>query len=239
MTRHPVDSSGTDAALLHGIEDPGTVTRFWARVQRGPGCWIWTGGKSGEYGQFMHQRRRLLAHRFSWHLANEEPCPKGMVIRHRCDTPPCVRPDHLELGSVSQNVRDTYERNRRGSKTWPTGTERPNAVLDDETVAEMRRAARGGRSIRSLAAELGIARSTAHRAIRGAGWPHVSEPPVPGARKGHPHRNHFARNNPDVVARARRLRDQGLSLQQVADRLGITKTAAFRCCRTQSKEIPQ
>lgn len=224
-------------ALLDATRDESVVASFWKRVAQGDDCWIWTGSKAGRYGQLQYQGKRLLAHRYSWALAAKQACPTGLVVRHRCDNPPCVRPDHLEAGTAAQNVRDSYERQRRTGNSKTRGTARPNAVLDDEIVAELRRAARAGRSIRSLAIEVGVAHSTAHRAIRGHGWPHVGEPPVPGTRKGHPHRNHFVRNNPDVVVQARALRNQGLSLQQVADQLGITKTAAFRCCRTQPKEI--
>lgn len=235
--REPANTrrAATEAVLLHGIQDLGTIARFWSRVQKGPECWIWIGGKSGEYGQFMNQGCRILAHRFSWQLAHEQLAPAGQVVRHRCDKPSCVRPDHLEAGSIAQNVRDIYERSRRSGGTWPRGADRPNALLDDEAVAQLRRAARGGRSIRSLAVDAGVSYSTAYRAIRGTGWPHVSEPPIPSGSKRKPHWNNFVRNNPKTAAKARELRDQGLALQQVADQLGITKTAAFHCCQTQPK----
>ncbi|MFH9812555.1 HNH endonuclease [Streptomyces olivaceus] len=222
--------------LLEATRDEAFVATFWKRVARSEDCWTWTGGKSGPYGQLQYRRQRLLAHRFSWTLSARQACPVGHVIRHRCDNPPCVRPDHLELGSIAQNVRDTYDRRRRTTGNPNLGTTRPNAVLNDELVAILRRRARGGQSIRSIANGLELEYTTVLRAIRGIGWPHVSEPPVPSSRKGKPHRGNFVRNNPDVVNQACRLRDQGLSLQQIADRLGITKTAAFRCCRTQTKE---
>lgn len=213
------------------------VDRFWSRVARGEGCWLWTSATVGKgYGDLTFQRRHQLAHRFAWQLATGRTIPAGRVVRHRCDNPPCVRPDHLELGTAAQNVRDSYERRRRTGNTVTRGTARPNAVLTDELVAEMRRAARTGRSITSIAKALGIAHSTAHRAIRGFGWPHVSEPPVPAKRKSRPHQNHFVRNNPEIVKKARALSVQGLTLQEIANQLGITKTAAYRCCRTQLKE---
>lgn len=213
------------------------VSRFWARVEQTETCWLWTGDVSqAGYGDLSHGRRHLLAHRLSFQIASGYVIPGGVVVRHRCDIPLCVRPQHLELGSPAQNVRDTYERNRRSSGTWPRGTARPNAVLNDELVAQLRRAARGGRTISSLAREHGLAHATAYNAIRGKGWSHVTEPPVPRRRTYPPHRNNFVRNNPDVVAKARSLRDQGRSLQEIADQLGITKTTAFRCCRTDSQE---
>lgn len=217
---------------------PADVTdRFWARVAKTEGCWIWTGGTTGEgYGDLTYQRRRHLAHRFAWQLTNARSIPEGVVVRHRCDNPPCVRPEHLELGTTAQNVRDSYARRRRTTGNPTLGSGRPNAVLDDELVADLRRQARTGQSIRSIAKGSPFSYATIYRAIRGSGWPHVSEPPVPGKRKGKPSRHHFVRGNPDVASKARELRDRGLSLQEIADLLGITKTAAFRCCRTHTKE---
>jgi hypothetical protein len=223
-------------ALLAAVQDEAFVATFWSRVTQSQGCWIWTGAKSGQYGQLQYQRRRLLAHRFSWHLANSMVCPDGMVIRHRCDNPPCVNPDHLELGSIAQNVRDTYSRKRRTGPKNVRGTMRPNAVLNDELVVGLRKAARAGASIRSLAAGIGASYQVTYKAVRGFGWAHVTEPPVPPKRTYPPHRANFVRNNPDIAAKARELRDQGMALQQIADQLGISKPAAYRCCRTQPKE---
>lgn len=234
MARKP--SPAEPSVLLRATRDDDFVATFWARVSRTDGCWTWTGGRSGPYGQLQYQRQRLLAHRFSWALFTKQDCPEAQVVRHRCDNPPCVRPDHLELGSVAQNVRDTYARRRRVTGNPNVGTARPNSILSDDMVADLRRRARSGQSITSIAAGAGLGYSTAYRAIRGKGWPHVSEPPVPGGRWSKPHPNNFLRNHPDVAAKARSLRDEGLTLQQIADHLGITKTAAFRCCRTQTKE---
>lgn len=229
-------SAAIQTAVLKAAEDSRFVDRFWARVQRGENCWLWTGGKSGAYGQLTVAGRRVLAHRASWLITNKAALSVDKVVRHTCDTPLCVRPEHLVAGSAAQNVRDTYERNRRRSGTWSGGTSRPNAVLDDQVVTELRRAVRGGRSIRSLALEIGVAYTTAHRAIRGIGWSHVTEPAVPKFRK-YPSKNiGFVHNNPAIATRARTLSEQGLSLRAIADELGITRAAAFRCCRTQAEE---
>src|SRR5215472_8243260 len=91
--------------------------RVWGRVVKGDGCWlrnhsvtsrgysmvskVRTDGKSSSVG----------AHRLAW-ILTFGPVPEGMVVRHKCDRPNCVRPDHLELGTQSDNARDRIHRGR-------------------------------------------------------------------------------------------------------------------------------
>lgn len=39
---------------------------------------------------------------------------KGKVVRHTCDNPKCINPDHLLLGSPTENIADRTSRNRHG-----------------------------------------------------------------------------------------------------------------------------
>lgn len=85
--------------------------RFWDHVQKSPepnGCWLWLRGvNSSGYGSaaFSEPRRMLLlAHRVAYMLF-VGPIEEGSLILHSCDTPLCVRPDHLKQGDQSQNQR--------------------------------------------------------------------------------------------------------------------------------------
>lgn len=86
--------------------------RFWARVKKGDGCWEWTGstGRRG-YGTFMVHGERTRSHRYSWAL-HFGAIPDGLWVLHRCDNPPCVRPDHLWLGTVLDNNVDSRIKGR-------------------------------------------------------------------------------------------------------------------------------
>jgi hypothetical protein len=75
-------------------------------------CWLWNAGRFHDgYGRVRVSRKMRRAHRMGWEAENG-PIPQGMVIRHKCDTPLCVNPAHLELGTQADNVRDCVERGR-------------------------------------------------------------------------------------------------------------------------------
>ena len=106
------------------------VTRFWARVQRGKGCWLWMAGCfSHGYGAFAFQNKRPgLAHRFSYEL-HHGPIPRGRVVMHTCDTPRCVNPDHLRLGTQSQNIWDSVNKGRWSSEARKRAADANRRVL--------------------------------------------------------------------------------------------------------------
>lgn len=104
--------SAVQAIIRAGINE----AKFWARVRRTTGCWFWTGRKHQKgYGVWDLRRYpvriRVPAHRVAFTLL-VGPIPDGTCVLHRCDTPPCVRPDHLFLGSRADNNRDRHEKGR-------------------------------------------------------------------------------------------------------------------------------
>jgi hypothetical protein len=78
------------------------------------GCHLWTGkgGTSqGDYGVVGYEGRTQTAHRVA-HKLFKGPIPDGQVVRHTCDTPRCVNPAHLTLGTPEDNRNDARERMR-------------------------------------------------------------------------------------------------------------------------------
>lgn len=90
---------------------------FEDHIKKGPGCWLWTGSANGprkQYGTFNGQR----AHRIAYSLWMAD-IPDGMFVCHHCDTPLCVRPDHLFLGTAQDNSDDMVRKGRQYSKLRP------------------------------------------------------------------------------------------------------------------------
>jgi hypothetical protein len=82
---------------------------FWSKVSKSDDCWEWTSHRTRDgYGYFSFRGRAYLAHRFSWELANGQAIGPGLVMCHRCDHPPCVRPDHLFPGTHADNMHDRH-----------------------------------------------------------------------------------------------------------------------------------
>jgi len=112
------------------------IERFWSKVKKSPGCWMWDGSPSKRYGYFRTNRTRVAAHRFSWEIHNGE-IPPGLCVLHRCDVAKCVRPDHLFLGSQLENIadRDRKGRTARGEKLGHNRGDRNGTHTMPERVA--------------------------------------------------------------------------------------------------------
>lgn len=83
---------------------PQRLAAFWERVDKGEGCWLWTGATNGQgRGVVKINRRREYVYRVAWEL-ERGPIPEGFEIDHTCFTPLCLRVDHLRLLTRSENA---------------------------------------------------------------------------------------------------------------------------------------
>jgi hypothetical protein len=89
------------------------LDRLADKILVGDGCWLWTAStyRNG-YGVFRYDNEHY-AHRVLYKLM-VGPIPSGASVLHHCDTPSCVRPDHLFLGTQADNIADMDSKGRRG-----------------------------------------------------------------------------------------------------------------------------
>ncbi|MCI0564836.1 MAG: HNH endonuclease [Nitrososphaera sp.] len=144
------------------------VERFWAKVEKTDTCWNWTAGTDPDgYGVIRLDNWKIQARapRVAWEMENGV-IPNGMMVRHKCDNPKCVRVDHLELGTALDNKLDSVERNRHAS-----GEGQGRAKLSWLQVEEIRR-----RYIPHVvplsyfAAKYGVSIQTVYRVTQNKNW---------------------------------------------------------------------
>lgn len=125
------------------------------------GCWLVRIGLTKQgYCRVMVNYELDLGHRWAYRIF-KGPIPEDLVVRHDCDVPNCVNPDHLRLGTQSDNILDCvargrHPRNRGGAKlTW-------------EIVREIR--SRSTERIKDLAQEYGVTRHSVSAIRNGRAW---------------------------------------------------------------------
>ena len=113
-----VDPAGTGRLII--TRRPTATERFWAKVQKSDGCWLWTAYRNEKgYGRFDDGTITHQAHRLAWALTNG-PVADGLLVCHKCDNPPCCNPDHLFVGTQKDNMQDAKQKGRRadGDRMW-------------------------------------------------------------------------------------------------------------------------
>jgi len=144
-----------------GPKPRNVLDRFWEKVDvRSPDeCWNWKGRKNEfGYGLFDLMQIPKRAHRVIWELLNG-PISEGKQVLHKCDNKSCVNPDHLYLGTHTDNVMDILDRN------LPVG--QPPKLYNEE-VWLIRKTYKSGRFRQDLIAKMfKISQGTVSSAILG------------------------------------------------------------------------
>jgi hypothetical protein len=142
------------------------MERFWTKANTKGECWHWTGARNEKgYGRFRLNSRNRFAHQVAYELTCG-PIPAGCIVMHTCDTPGCVNPAHLRLGTVAENNADKMAKGRH--RVVPLKGERNGAA---KLTAEAVRAIRASRlSSRREAALYGVSPEAIQQVRRGLTW---------------------------------------------------------------------
>lgn len=169
------------------------IERFFSKIDRdGPfcgklnsKCWSWKMklDKDG-YGRFRYKNKKRGAHRISY-MYFYGNIDDNLLVCHKCNNPSCVNPDHLYLGTASDNKRDEIESGRTSKGTrngkythpekTPRGERAGNSKLTENDVIEIRKTynAKAGKTIMFLSEKYGVGTSTIWSVISRQTWTHI------------------------------------------------------------------
>ncbi len=156
---------------MNRIPENSEQTKFQRRVKvTDDGCWEWQGHiLHNGYGQASVGGKLFRAHRLSFSLFCGD-IPEGILVLHKCDNRKCVRPDHLFLGSHSDNMQDCVAKGRIARSI---GESNPAAKLTYSQVHGIKVRALAGEPVRYIAEEFGVSQSLVRQIRSGKKWGHV------------------------------------------------------------------
>lgn len=166
---------------------------------QGNGCWLWRRSSASKrrYASFYVDGRSRQAHHAAWILFRGE-LPQGVHVLHKCDTPRCVNPDHLFLGTHADNMADMKTKGRArsasGDEHWTrrrpeklkrgaesnwygvsrVGSNNPRSRLTEDVVAIIKARIRSGESDISIAKDVGVRPGAIWFIRTGKHWRHVA-----------------------------------------------------------------
>ena len=143
--------------------------RFWSKVDIGgpDDCWHWqaTRDRAG-YGKFRIDGKMQAAHRL---VAGLRSGDEGQAL-HSCDTPACVNPAHISIGTRADNMAQMTARGRQAK-----GESHALAKLTEAEVLAIRaRYATGRITQQALAEEYGVAGSLISHIVNRKAWAHLA-----------------------------------------------------------------
>jgi methylaspartate ammonia-lyase len=144
------------------------MNKFWLKVRPADPheCWEWIAGKFGRrgYGAFYDVARKnnRPAHVVAWELTCGA-APVGQNVLHKCDNRGCVNPDHLFIGTQTDNMRDKIYKQRHAGSYGPQ-------KLGPADVLAIR--ASDERNL-DIAARYGVSASLICNIRKGRAWKHL------------------------------------------------------------------
>ncbi len=203
--------------------------RFYSKVSlpNKNGCMLWSGAKdSWGYGHLTVNKTTVKAHRLSY-ILHKGNIQKEMYICHTCDTPACVNPEHLFVGTPKDNSQDCIAKGR--FKKTQLGDDVATSKLDTKSVLEIIDLLKYGYTQVEIAEIYGVTTQNIHYIHHNKSWKHIARDLQPTGNKGG--KNGRAKLTTEKVMEIKSLLRKGESTISIANKYGVKREciSAIKC----------
>jgi hypothetical protein len=147
--------------------------RWEKKINKTDTCWLWTGTLNHGYGFFdLNSYSKVASHRYSYFLANGQ-FESDLFVCHTCDTPACINPSHLVLGTAAFNSK---ERSTRGRSSRPFGEANGGAKLSQDDIDKLKRLRAEGVKVRQLMEMFSLSDAQIYRICNNTSWNSAQNP---------------------------------------------------------------
>lgn len=145
-----------------------TLRRFYAKIKvNGYGCWEWQAWKDPKgYGYFFFNGKKTRAHRASFAI-HRGVIPEDLIVMHSCDNPSCVNPEHLFVGTYSDNANDMHSKGRGNT---PHGERHSQSKLKRKDIPKIRCMSNEGKTSKHIAAMFNVSKGAIQHVLKGRTW---------------------------------------------------------------------
>ena len=152
------------------------MERFWNKVNKNTdtGCWEWTARiNRGGYGQFKLDGKFKTVSRLSYEWAFGIELTPNQFICHKCDNRKCVNPDHLFVGTHTDNMRDMWTKGR-GKTSEQIGSKNNNSKLTDDDIIKIKQRIKNKETNISIANDFNVTHVMISLIRNNKRWKHIS-----------------------------------------------------------------
>lgn len=155
---------------LTEVEDFERIKKHYEKyVIKQDGCWDWKGIIEWTGYAKLGIRPPIKAHRASW-LIHKGKIPKGLLILHTCDNRKCTNPNHLWLGTHSDNTQDMI---KKGRINRPKGSELKASKINEEDAKNIKILLKNGLTCSEIGRQYKVSRKIIFRIKNGETWKHI------------------------------------------------------------------
>lgn len=189
-------------------------------ISKDTDCWDWTGNINlSGYGYLWINRKEFTAHRLSAMVFLGFDIESELCVLHKCDNPKCINPEHLRIGTRSDNIHDMYS---KGRQAILRGEDASGAQMTNDEVLEIRKERREGKTTVSIGEKHGRSPAYISQIVTGRKWSHL-----PGIIDALPRRIATPEEKDEIYQRWK----AGKSQKSLSKEFGIGEKQVGKICR--------